>query len=675
MTTLTKSTLPIWSAEMNGTSTLPLLYDIGQPDPDSEGPASDLADDDELWLSYSGLSSAFPYKSQDNYTHELPKYGVECYVLENEHLRATFLPGEGGKLWSLYDKDADKELLFANHVYRPAYLALRNAWASGGVEWNCGAFVGHHPYTCSTVFTATLTAEQSGLGCPVLRMYSYERIRAVTHQMDFYLPEGAKFLHCRMRVVNDSWRETAMYWWSNIAVPSDDKARNIVPADGAYTPVNGKVSCVPVPEYNGVDVTYPTRNPIAVDYFYKTLPTSRYYTSHLDENGYGLVEASTSRLKGRKLFVWGRGQGGRKWQDFLSGDDGHGKYQDGRYCEIQCGLAHSQFECIPMPPKTAWEWIEYYGPLHADPAKVHGAWHDAQNEVYARLEEEAPIAAMEQELIDTKAMALTAVPAVIYGEGWAALENLRRDKKGMPHICPHLDFGVTGEEQKMWEHLLMTGSLNENNDDDTVAPISYQRRNEWIRLLKKAALGPDKYYWKTHYMLACAYMADKEFDDAEAELEKSCLCRTNAWNTYARAELLRIRGNQRAAAETMLSASYMAKDDNSLCKMTARMLARAEMWQVLFEYTDTLSEEQKHLHRIRFYRALAAEKLGKLDIADALLYEDGGLEIPDIQEGEISITNLWYDLEEKKAKRDGKPFDRKTAVPPMVFDFRMNVAD
>ena len=207
MTTLTKSTLPIWSAEMNGTSTLPLLYDIGQPDPDSEGPASDLADDDELWLSYSGLSSAFPYKSQDNYTHELPKYGVECYVLENEHLRATFVPGEGGKLWSLYDKDADKELLFANHVYRPAYLALRNAWASGGVEWNCGAFVGHHPYTCSTVFTATLTAEQSGLGCPVLRMYSYERIRAVTHQMDFYLPEGAKFLHCRMRVVNDSWRD------------------------------------------------------------------------------------------------------------------------------------------------------------------------------------------------------------------------------------------------------------------------------------------------------------------------------------------------------------------------------------------------------------------------------------------------------------------------------------
>ncbi len=676
MSTLIKSVLPIWSADMNGTSTLPILYDIWKKDPESEGAASDLAEDDGLWLSYSGVTSAFPYKAQNNYSHELPIYGVESYVLENAHLRATFVPSAGGKLWSLYDKDADKELFFANHVYRPAYLALRNAWTSGGVEWNCGAIIGHHPYTCSQIFAATLTAEESGLGCPVLRMYSYERIRAVTHQMDFYLPEGAKFLHCRMRVVNDSWKETAMYWWSNIAVPSDEKARCVVPADAAYTPVEGgKIGCVPVPNYKGIDVSYPTRNPIAVDYFFKTYENDRYYTSHINENGYGLVQCSTSRLKGRKLFVWGRGQGGKKWQDFLSGDDGHGTYQDGRYCEIQCGLANSQYECLPMSPKTAWEWIEYYGPINADPAKIHGEWKDAQGELLAFLEAEAPIDAMEKELIDTRAMAKTAVPAAMVGEGWAALENLRRDKKGMPHICPHLDFGVIGDDQRMWEHLLLTGSLNDGTDDDTVAPLSYQRRNEWIQPLKKAAAGPDKYYWKTHYMLACAYMANGELEDAEAALEKSCLCHTNAWNTYARAELLRIQGQSRAAAETMLSAANMAKNDDSLCKMTAKVLAGAGMWKVLYDFTGSLSAHQRELHRIRFYRALAAEKLDLLDEASEILYRDGGLEIPDIQEGEVSITNLWFDLEEKKAKRDGKPFDRNTAVPPMVFDFRMNVSD
>ena len=262
-----------------------------------------------------------------------------------------------------------------------------------------------------------------------------------------------------------------------------------------------------------------------------------------------------------------------------------------------------------MPPKTAWEWIEYYGPMSADLGKIHGAWHDAQAEVERCFDLLAPLDAMERELDDTRAMALTAVPAEIYGEGWAALENLRRDKRGMAHICPHLDFGAIGEDQRMWEHLLLTGSLN-NGEDDGAAPRSYQRRREWRRLLEIAAKGPDRYYWKTHYMLACAYMAEGALEDAEEALERSSLCGVNAWNTYARAELLRIKGDVRAAAETMLSAAHMAKHDDSLCKMTARMLSRAEMWRVLFDFTSGLSEAQQALPRIRFYRALAAEKLG-----------------------------------------------------------------
>ena len=39
--------------------------------------------------------------------------------------------------------------------------------------------------------------------------------------------------------------------------------------------------------------------------------------------------------------------------------------------------------------------------------------------------------------------------------------------------------------------------------------------------------------------------------------------------------------------------------------------------------------------------------------AEALLYRDGGLEIPDIREGEISITKLWFELENKKERRRG----------------------
>ena len=65
-------------------------------------------------------------------------------------------------------------------------------------------------------------------------------------------------------------------------------------------------------------------------------------------------------------------------------------------------------------------------------------------------------------------------------------------------------------------------------------------------------------------------------------------------------------------------------------------------------------------------------KTGRLDEASALLYADGGLVVPDIREGEKSLTALWFDLEEAKAKKNGLPFDRTTAKPPVMFDFRMD---
>ena len=59
-------------------------------------------------------------------------------VLENEFLRATVALDLGGRLLSLYDRRAGRELLYVNPVVQPANLALRNAWFSGGVEWNIG---------------------------------------------------------------------------------------------------------------------------------------------------------------------------------------------------------------------------------------------------------------------------------------------------------------------------------------------------------------------------------------------------------------------------------------------------------------------------------------------------------------------------------------------------------
>ncbi|MEG2769411.1 MAG: DUF5107 domain-containing protein, partial [Oscillospiraceae bacterium] len=110
-------------------------------------------DNDELFLGYGFETGGFPYTYQNNYTRELTDKSFKSVVLENKFLKAVFLPELGGRLWSLFDKVANRELLFVNPVYRLGNLSTRNAWFSGGVEFNCG-IIGHHPHTNDEIYSA-----------------------------------------------------------------------------------------------------------------------------------------------------------------------------------------------------------------------------------------------------------------------------------------------------------------------------------------------------------------------------------------------------------------------------------------------------------------------------------------------------------------------------------------
>ena len=111
-------------------------------------------------------------------------------MLENEHLKATFLPELGGRLYSLVAKPGERELLFRNPLFQPANLAIRNAWFAGGIEWNVGQF-GHTFTTCAPLFAAEIVGPA---GEPGLRLYEFERCKRLFWQVDFYLPPGSPIL-------------------------------------------------------------------------------------------------------------------------------------------------------------------------------------------------------------------------------------------------------------------------------------------------------------------------------------------------------------------------------------------------------------------------------------------------------------------------------------------------
>ncbi len=682
MSKIEKIILPIYAVDMHEDSPLPFFRDIATTGRGFEG--EELDETDNLFLSDRVVCSIFPYSEQNGYDRKLVHHGVEAIVLENEFLRATFTPQWGGKLWSLFDKEKGKELLFNNHVYRPAYLALRNAWASGGVEWNCGATVGHHPHTCDKMFASIISKEESKIGCPVLRIYNHERIRGLTGQMDFYLPDGAKYLHCRMRVVNERDYETSVYWWSNIAVPTYDGARCVVPCDTAYS-TKASVSSVdseellvyklPVPNYDGIDITYPLNSPKAKDYFFKTKEEKRKYIAHLDKDGYGLLQFSSSLLRGRKLFVWGTGKGADRWQEYLSGDDGHGKYSDGKYCEIQCGLARTQYEVLPMPAKKVYEWIEYYGALSVCPQDIHGDFSKAQETVEKALDNIISREQVEKELVDTKDMATTKLGKMyLYGDGFASLENARRINANEQLLSEHLDFGKTDITQEAWLSLLENKTLKTKNTiNSKMPPQSYQRSKEWEELLLNAVENKDKDFWYAHYMLGCLYFAEREFDKAKEWIESSIKLEKNSWNTFVLGEIYRVKEDTTNYAKMALSASKMNIENLELAKNAMVALVADKKWEQAIELYEILSEKLKDNSRIKLYYAIALCEVGELDRAEELIYtENYAIEIPDIKEGELILSKLWINIKKKKAVRDNVPFDEKDVVVPYEINFSMS---
>ena len=652
MSTLKVEKLNIMSADLGMESTLPPISETLSLNTISN--EFRLDEDDGLFINYGVMECAHPYKYQNMYNRELKPADYTAVILENEYLKATFMPDFGGKLWSLFDKKEKRELLFKNSVVRPCNLAVRNAWLSGGIEWNCG-YKGHGPYTCSTINTAITHLDD---GTPVLRFYYFERIRCAVVQMDFFLPEDSALLHCRMRITNPNDNVIPMYWWSNIATVENEGDRVVVPANETYIAERGMVEKIDVPYYKGTDLTYPSKNKYANDYFFKTERDSQKYICQFDVDGYGLFQSSTDRLKGRKLFVWGDSQGGHKWKNFLTADD-----ESGSYNEIQCGLAYTQHECLPMPPHTVWEWLEVYGPVKADAKKVHGTWTEARAEALSKIEEKITKTQLEKLLKETHKMSTSpAKETIIHAEGWGALEA-ERCKGAKNMLCAHLDFGTTHKEQEQWKKLMYEGTLGIHKPDEV--PPSYIRQREWTDLMEKAIKSKDKTNWYTYFQLGCTYTATEDYDKAMDCFTNSLDLEKSPWAYYGKAIVCQKTDDKEGACENIQHAYELKSNDLSMAKDLFKILFVNEKNELVISYFENAAENIKTNKRCSIYYAYALALTGRVKESEEILCGNGNLIIPDIRECETITSDLWFYIQSQKENPSGEL--------PKDLDFRMFV--
>ncbi len=662
MTELRSEPYRILAAEIGPENPLP-SFRSAHYDAQIDAAANNIPAEDTDGL---GLATGFrvlPWRVQDGYSRRREVRELPSFVLENEILRVRVLPGAGGKVADIYHKPLGRELIYRNPVFQPANLALRNAWTSGGIEWNTSQ-PGHHYLTCGPIHCARVAGPD---GSPVLRVYAWERVKRFPYHLDFHLPPGSPFLFVRVRLINPHDYELPTYWWSNAAVLETAGSRVIAPADTTY---HG-LTVYDCPVINGLDYSYSTQVKRSYDLFFRIPPERRPWEVYVDRDGRGYAHTSTRRLRGRKLFAWGMGQGGDRWNEYLA-------VPNMRYVEVQAGLAYTQSHTARMPAATEWTWTEAMGYFEADAARLHSDnWQAAYTEAGAVVDQMLPEAELAGIDAALATVATTPPEEVLFrGHGWAALELLRAEVAGDdPGIPPELPFDSDdlGPDQEPWRQLLQTGVFPPREPSDD--PGQFQVQPEWQALLRQSVDRGRSDHWLAWYHLGVMAMEAGDADTARAAWETSHARTPNGWALRNLAVIEARAGNAAAAADLLARAVETGPAAAALVAEYATNLLGRKQFDALEALLAAIPEDVRQSERLRLAAGWVALQAGRLDEGEAVLAGD----FATIQEGELTLSELWFGLQEVRvAQAEGVEIDaalkarvRQECPPPYAIDFRM----
>ena len=651
------------------------------------------------WLSATmGIRERFlPYKRQDRYSRKRLPLKMKTIVMENEYLKAVFWPENGGKLYSLFDKVNNRDLLMTNCVYQPGNLAIRNAWHSGGIEFNFGN-IGHHYFTCDNLFVALLKDEQ---GNDFVRMYEFERAKSTLFQIDFHLPEGSPVLYSHVKVFNPNTTDTTTYWWTNIAIPEDGNTRvlsntNKVLVMGEYFSYEELPHLSP---FGDEDMSYPHNASRGYDHFYQTPADAKSaWEAGADDKGNVFFDRSTAPMLYHKMFCWGNHSAAQRWQDHLSEP---GK---GNYIEIQAGFTHSQGHDMIFPANGTIEWTQCYGGAVLDRDTLH---QEDMNKAADYVESYLDTVISEEDLLNTneyfKKLATMEVKEndlIHLGSGWGALEEMRIAAKNDVAFPKSVCFpkATIGEDQYPWYALLTEGKMPEESPN--VIPPSWMVPKKWLAILEDSIKASgETWYNMMHYGVMLYENLDDEHIAAVAcnwpeypkyvEMAKNAFLRSielepSVWAYRCLSCIAQEEGNDEMAEYYYDKVFELeaATIDFAFAAEYMTYLNKMGKYEKSWAIFESMPENIKNVDRMMLCASNAAIKLRKLDFIPAVFER----EYADIREGETSLTDIWFEFNAlKMAKERGLGDDIQgeelealideawdACPPPRAIDFRMS---
>lgn len=435
-----------------------------------------------------------------------------------------------------------------------------------------------------------------------------------------------------------------------MAVPEYEGGRLVVPAKEAFTAVGTNGFKVEIPFVNGIDVTDYKKIPTSIDYFFHIPKEEPKYIANIAPDGYGLLQFSTPRLQGRKLFSWGNIDASDRWQEFLTDDAG-------RYVEIQAGLGKTQYGCIPMAPHTAWEWMERYGAVDLGAGACEQSHEWRYEKVTEELKANQEIEKLEKRLEETKGLAKKQAKLVQAGSGYGTFAP-KTKRTG------HLEFVNQSETLKKWKHFFETGILHMPNPEDE--PDEFWNGEKFLTYLEEKTVrkdAPNAANWYAHYQLGISYLIAGRNEDARDEFARSLDLTSNAW-AYHGLACLYLKSDPEKAKQFIMEGMALQRERLSYQKEGFKILEKCGAYKEIDEeYKKQTAQNQKN-GRIQYYYVAALEKLERNEEAYHLLNDGDGIDVSDIREGDSDIQSIWESLHEKLYGEKGHL--------PHYYNFKVN---
>jgi tetratricopeptide (TPR) repeat protein len=323
--------------------------------------------------------------------------------IENEFIRALVLPEIGGRIHAIQDKTNGYDLIYNQHVIKPALVGLAGPWISGGIEFNWPQH--HRP---ATFLPVDFEIEESADGSKTIWCGDHDPMCRMKGMHGVCLHPGKSFLELKVRAYNRTPFTQTFLWWANVATRVHEAYQSFFPPDvhcvadharrsmseyplakGFYYGVNygerGRKGIpqneipnqfVPPhragPKLENINSKPPGYAPNDLS-FYANIPVPTSYMclgSREDFfGGYdykaqaGIVHIANHHISpGKKQWTWGNHEFGYAWDRNLTDAGARGEFAP--YIEIMAGVyTDNQPDFSFLQPGETKSWSQYWYPI------------------------------------------------------------------------------------------------------------------------------------------------------------------------------------------------------------------------------------------------------------------------------------------------------------------------